>query len=152
MVRLSGQRGVFRRSQRVPAENLLGGVEETEFKCVMSGLNNTRLTAAAGALGVCQGLINESVKYARTRIQFGQAVGKFQMIQEELARMKVETEAARLLIYKAAAQKDAGYLENVVETVITRPSLFHWLLQTLRLGHQWPTDVKLKISSQIQFL
>lgn len=105
---------------RVPSENLLGGMEETGFKCVMSGLNNTRLTAAAGALGVCQGLIDESVKYARTRIQFGQAVGKFQMIQEELARMKVETEAARLLIYKAAAQKDAGYLENVVETVMCK--------------------------------
>lgn len=111
---------VFFDDVKVPAENLMGGKEETGFECVMAGLNNTRLTAAAGAVGVCQGMIDESVKYAKTRKQFGQAVGKFQMIQEELARMAVETEAARLLVYNAASQKDAGKLENVRETVMAK--------------------------------
>ena len=77
----------------VPAENLLGGVENQGFKFVVSGLNNTRLSASAGALGVSQALIEESIRYAKTREQFGQQVGQFQMVQEELARMIAETEA-----------------------------------------------------------
>jgi glutaryl-CoA dehydrogenase (non-decarboxylating) len=104
----------------VPAENLLGGAENKGFECVMSGLNNTRLSAAAGAVGVSQGLIDEAIKYAKDRVQFGKAVGEFQMVQEELARMIVETEAARLLTYRCARQKDAGYLHNVRETVMAK--------------------------------
>ena len=104
----------------VPAENLLGGEEEKGFECVMSGLNNTRLTAAAGALGVSQGLIDEAKKYANEREQFGKPIGKFQMVQEELARMIVETEAARLMTYKCAVQKDAGNFGNVLETVMAK--------------------------------
>ena len=104
----------------VPAENLLGGEEGKGFECVMSGLNNTRLTAAAGAIGVSQGLIDEAKKYANEREQFGKPIGKFQMVQEELARMIVETEAARLMTYKSAAQKDAGNLGNVLDTVMAK--------------------------------
>lgn len=104
----------------VPAENLLGRVEERGFECAMSGLNNTRLTAAAGAVGVSQGLIDAAIKYAQQREQFGQPIGKFQMVQEELARMISETEAARLLVYRAAAQKDDGSLDNVLETVMAK--------------------------------
>ena len=104
----------------VPAENLLGGVENQGFKFVVSGLNNTRLSASAGALGVSQALIEESIRYAKTREQFGQQVGQFQMVQEELARMIAETEAARLLVYQSAMQKDAGILNNTRETVIAK--------------------------------
>lgn len=102
----------------VPAENLLGGAEGKGFECVMSGLNNTRLTAAAGAIGVSQGLIDEAVKYAKEREQFGKQIGEFQMVQEELARMIVETEAARLMVYRSAVQKDEGRHGNVLETVM----------------------------------
>ena len=104
----------------VPVENLLGGVEGKGFECVMSGLNNTRLTAAAGAVGVSQGLIDEAIKYAQEREQFGKPIGQFQMVQEELGRMIVETEAARLMVYRCAAQKDAGNLGNVLETVMAK--------------------------------
>ena len=104
----------------VPAENLLGGVEGKGFACAMSGLNNTRLTAAAGAVGVSQGLIDEAIKYAQEREQFGKPIGQFQMVQEELGRMIVETEAARLMVYRCAAQKDAGNLGNVLETVMAK--------------------------------
>ena len=104
----------------VPAENLLGDVEGKGFECVMSGLNNTRLTAAAGAVGVSQGLIDEAIKYAQEREQFGKAIGQFQMVQEELGRMIVETEAARLMVYRCATQKDAGNLGNVLETVMAK--------------------------------
>ena len=104
----------------VPAENLLGGTENRGFEYVMSSLNNTRLSAAAGAVGACQGLIDEAIKYAKERVQFGKAIGQFQMVQEELARMLVETEAARLLTYRCARQKDVGYLHNVRETVMAK--------------------------------
>jgi len=105
---------------KVPADDLLGGQEGQGFACVMAGLDNTRLTAAAGALGVTFGLIDEAVKYAQQREQFGQPIGKFQMVQEELARMIVEAEAARLLTYRCAAQKDAGFLHNTLETSMAK--------------------------------
>jgi glutaryl-CoA dehydrogenase (non-decarboxylating) len=85
----------------------------------MGSLDNTRLTAAAGAVGVSQGLIDEAVNYAKTREQFGQPVGQFQMVQEELARMIVETEAARLLTYRCAWQKDEG-IRNSLETSMAK--------------------------------
>ncbi|MBI4767131.1 MAG: acyl-CoA dehydrogenase family protein, partial [Deltaproteobacteria bacterium] len=111
---------VFFDEVEVPAENLLGGQEGKGFECAMAGLDNTRLTAAAGALGVCQGLIDEAVKYAREREQFGSAIGTFQMIQEELARMIVETEAARLMTYSCAQEKDAGNIYNTLETSMAK--------------------------------
>jgi glutaryl-CoA dehydrogenase (non-decarboxylating) len=104
----------------VPAENLLGKKEGKGFEHAMSGLNNTRLTAAAGAVGVSQGLINEAKKYAKEREQFGKPIGKFQMVQEELARMIVETEAARLMTYRCAVQKDNGNIHNNLETSMAK--------------------------------
>ncbi len=111
---------VFFDEVEVPEENLLGGEEEKGFQCMMGSLDNTRLTAAAGAVGVSQALIDEAVKYANEREQFGQAVGKFQMVQEELARMIVETEAARLMTYRCAVQKDEGNLHNTLETCMAK--------------------------------
>ncbi len=111
---------VFFDDVRVPVENILGGEEEKGFAHCMSGLNNTRLTAASGAVGGCQGLLDATVKYAQTREQFGQAVGQFQMVQEEIARMAVETDAARLLVYRSAMQKDDGIHNNVLETVMAK--------------------------------
>ncbi len=90
---------------KVPIENLLGE-EGKGFYYTMAGLSNTRITAAAGAVGAGQGLLDESVKYAQERVQFGQAIGKFQMVQEMIGRMAVEVEAARLLTYKVAVLKD----------------------------------------------
>jgi glutaryl-CoA dehydrogenase (non-decarboxylating) len=104
----------------VPAGNLLGEEEGKGFGQAMSGLDNTRLTAAAGAVGVSQGLIDEAIKYAREREQFGKPIGEFQMVQEELARMIVETEAARLMTYRCAAQKDAGNTRNTLETSMAK--------------------------------
>ena len=104
----------------VPAENLLGGEEGRGFAYVMGSLDNTRLTAAAGALGMGQALIDESIKYSNEREQFGRPIGKFQMVQEELARMIVENEAARLMVYRCAMQKDRGNLHNTLETCMAK--------------------------------
>ena len=111
---------IFFDEVRVPKENLLGQEAGRGFECVLAGLNNTRLTAAAGALGVSLEMIDQSIKYAKSREQFGKPIGQYQMIQEELARMAVETEASRLLVYKSAIQKDSGILNNTFETVMAK--------------------------------
>jgi len=103
----------------VPVENLLGQ-EGKGFEYCMASLDNTRLTAAAGAVGVSQGLIDEAIKYAKEREQFGRPIGKFQMVQEELGRMIVETEAARLLTYRCAMQKDMENTHNTLETSMAK--------------------------------
>jgi len=111
---------IFFEDVEVPGENLMGGEEGRGFAQAMGGLDNTRLTAAAGALGMGQALIDESVKYANEREQFGTPIGRFQMVQEELARMIVETEAARLMVYRCAMQKDRGNLHNTLETCMAK--------------------------------
>ncbi len=104
---------------RVPASNLLGG-EGKGFSHLMQELISTRLSAAAGAVGSCQAAVDEAIKYATERRQFGQPVGEFQMVQEVIARMVVETEAARALVWRCALQKDRGLLNNMRETVIAK--------------------------------
>ena len=74
----------------------------------MQDLNNTRLTTAAGSVGASQAVLDEAINYAKQRKQFGQEIGQFQMVQDSIARMVVETEAARWLTYRAAARRDQG--------------------------------------------
>lgn len=104
---------------KVPVNNLLGEAGQG-FKIMMRCFDNLRLTAAARAVGNCQALIDESVKYATQRVQFGQEIGQFQMVQEVIARMVVETEAARLLTYRCASQRDKGILNNTLETSMAK--------------------------------
>ena len=104
---------------RIPAGNLLGE-EGKGFGYLMQELSSTRLSAAAGAVGTCQAAVDESVKYANERSQFGQPIAQFQMVQEVIARMVAETEAARALLWRCAIQKDRGLLNNMRETVIAK--------------------------------
>lgn len=90
---------------RVPQEALVGR-EGEGFKLCMWQLDNTRLSCAARAVGVAAACLKAAVQYANERTQFGQPIGKFQMIQDEIAQMAVEEEAARFLLYRAAWQKD----------------------------------------------
>lgn len=78
------------------------------FKICMTQLDNTRLCCASRAVGVAQAALDASVKYANEREQFGQKISDFQMIQEQIAEMAVEIEAARLLVYRAAWLVDQG--------------------------------------------
>jgi glutaryl-CoA dehydrogenase (non-decarboxylating) len=102
---------VFLTNTRVPMENILGQPGDGA-KIVFSSLNQTRLSAAAGAVGVAQACLDASVKYCRERKQFGKPIGEFQMNQDMIAQMSAEIEAARLLVYKAAWAKDQGRLNN----------------------------------------
>ncbi|MEK7449294.1 MAG: glutaryl-CoA dehydrogenase Acd [Planctomycetota bacterium] len=92
---------------KIPKENLLGAPGDG-FKICMMMLDNTRLSCAVRAVGVAQGALDDSIKYAQEREQFGKKIAEFEMIQDELAQMYVDIQAARLLVYRAAALKDKG--------------------------------------------
>jgi glutaryl-CoA dehydrogenase (non-decarboxylating) len=104
---------------RIPAGNLLGA-EGKGFGYLMQELISTRLSAAAGAVGTCQAALDEAVKYANERRQFGKPIAEFQMVQEVIARMVAETEAARALVWRCAIQKDRGLVTNNRETVLAK--------------------------------
>ncbi|MDD2979425.1 MAG: acyl-CoA dehydrogenase [Hespellia sp.] len=89
----------------VPKENLLGEVGKG-FRLAMSTLDGGRVGIAAQALGIAEGAIDETVKYVSERMQFGRRISQFQNTQFELAKMKANTEAAKLLVYQAACAKD----------------------------------------------
>jgi len=101
---------------RVPDSARLGD-EGEGFKVAMSALDNGRISLAAGAVGIAQGCLDACLAYAAERRQFGRAIGSFQLVQELLADMAVEAEAARLLTWKAAALADAGGRHTVESSV-----------------------------------
>jgi len=99
---------------KVPKENILGNPGDGA-KIVFGSLNQTRLSAAAGGVGLAQACLDSVLKYANEREQFGKPIGQYQMIQDMIAQMVCEIEAARLVVYKAAWQKDQGNLNNTLE-------------------------------------
>ena len=92
---------------RVPEENLLGP-RGGGFKQFLHILDIGRIGVAAMGVGLAQGALDEALAYAKERRAFGQPISKFQAIQSKLADMATEIEAARLLTYKAAWEKDQG--------------------------------------------
>jgi alkylation response protein AidB-like acyl-CoA dehydrogenase len=92
---------------RVPEENLLGE-RGAGFRQFLHILDIGRIGVAAMGVGLAQGALDEALAYARQRKAFGRAISKFQAIQIKLADMSSEIEAARLLVHKAAFEKDAG--------------------------------------------
>jgi acyl-CoA dehydrogenase len=96
---------------RVPASALIGGREGVGFKTAMKVLDRGRLHLGAVCVGLAERLIEESVRYARERKQFGKPIGEFQLIQAMLADSRTEAYAARSMVVDAARRRDAG--ENV---------------------------------------
>jgi alkylation response protein AidB-like acyl-CoA dehydrogenase len=92
---------------RVPRDNVLGVVGQG-MKIGFDTLDTGRIGIAAQALGIAQGAFEASVKYARERRQFNRPIGTFQSIQNYIADMATEIDAARLLLHRACARKDAG--------------------------------------------
>lgn len=99
---------------KVPKENILGKPGDGA-KILFGSLNQTRLQAAAGGVGLAQACLDTAIQYAKEREQFGKPIGNFQMNQDLLAQVACEIEAARLMVYKAAWQKEQGQLNNVFE-------------------------------------
>jgi alkylation response protein AidB-like acyl-CoA dehydrogenase len=98
---------LFLEDVRVPNSNRLGD-EGKGFKVAMSALDTGRMSLAAGSVGIAQGALEASVSYSQERTQFSRPIARFQLVQELIADMAVETEAARLLTWKVAALADAG--------------------------------------------
>jgi short/branched chain acyl-CoA dehydrogenase len=92
---------------RVPEENLLGQ-RGKGFGQFLQTLDDGRVAIGALAVGLCQGALDESVKYAKEREAFGKPIGSFQGLQFKIADMKVRTELSRLAVYKAAWLRDQG--------------------------------------------
>ena len=109
------------------------GIDQTRFqegdilgkpgdgtKIVFGSLNQTRLSAAAGGIGLAQACLDAATAYCGEREQFGKPIGKFQMNQDLIAQIACEIEAARLMVYKAAWQKDQGQRGNTLEVAMAK--------------------------------
>ena len=107
---------VFLDDFKVPIENRLG--EEGEgFQIVMQALQAGRVTVAAKALGVARACFDDAVRYANERMGKGPPIGKFQMIQSDIADIAASIEASRLLVYDAARRMDAGLPCNRIAAI-----------------------------------
>ena len=92
---------------QVPDSNVLGAVG-TGYKVAIETLNEGRIGIGAQMLGLAQGALDHTLRYVRERHQFGRPIADFQGVQFQLAQMRTELEAARLMVYNAARLKDAG--------------------------------------------
>jgi butyryl-CoA dehydrogenase len=92
---------------RVPAASLLGK-EGQGFKQALVTLDGGRISIGAMALGLAQAAFDQAVRYSKERVQFGQPIASFQAVQWMIADMATEIDAARMMVYRAAARKDAG--------------------------------------------
>ncbi|PTL56323.1 acyl-CoA dehydrogenase family protein [Paraconexibacter algicola] len=102
----------------VPDDMVLGEVGQG-FKIAMTSLDSGRYSVAAGCVGICQGSLEESVKYAQERRQFDRPIASFQLVQAMIAEMRVKTDAARMLTLRAGWLKDQGR-PNTTETSIAK--------------------------------
>ena len=114
--RKMGQRGahtadVIFENCRVPAENVIGGKEGMGFKTAMKVLEKGRIHIAAICVGVAERMLEDALRYAMERRQFGQPIAEFQLVQAMLADSKMEAYAARCMVIDAARRRDNG--ENV---------------------------------------
>jgi butyryl-CoA dehydrogenase len=91
----------------VADDALLGEVGDG-FKVAMTALDSGRYSVAAGCVGICQGSLEASVRYSKERIQFGRPIASFQLVQEMISDIAVQTDAARMLVWRAGHLKDTG--------------------------------------------
>jgi len=102
----------------VGEDAMLGQVGDG-FKVAMSALDSGRYSVAAGCVGICQGCVDASVRYAQEREQFGRPIAGFQLVQAMIADMVVDTDASRMLVWRAGYFKDAGK-PSTTETSIAK--------------------------------
>ena len=92
----------------VPASGLLGGVEGLGFRQLMATFESSRIQTAARAIGVAQAAMEQALRYAQDRVQFGEPIVNFPRVADKIAMMAAEIMMARQLTYFAARQKDSG--------------------------------------------
>ncbi|GAB3660214.1 acyl-CoA dehydrogenase family protein [Nocardioides korecus] len=98
---------LFLTDVRVPASAMLGE-EGTGFKIAMSSLDKGRVAVAAGCVGIVQGCLEIAVEHSVTRTQFGRTIASFQLVQDMIADISLDADAARLLVWRAADLIDRG--------------------------------------------
>ncbi len=101
-----------------PEDAVLGEVGDG-FKVAMTALDSGRYSVAAGCVGICQGCVDASVRYSKEREQFGRPIASFQLVQAMISNMVLETDAARMLVWRAGWLKDSGK-PNTTETSIAK--------------------------------
>jgi alkylation response protein AidB-like acyl-CoA dehydrogenase len=106
-IRASSTTELVLESVLVPGQNVLGEVGKG-YKVAIETLNEGRIGIGAQMVGLAQGALDHTVKYAQEREQFGKPIGSFQGVQFQIAQMAVDVEAARLMVYNAARLKDEG--------------------------------------------
>src|SRR6266545_265780 len=121
---------LFFENVEVPAENLIGE-EGRGFEIAMYGLDQGRFTVAAGACGVISACLERSVEYARERETFGQAIGRYQFVQDMVAEMVLGYETSKLLVMQAAWMKNEGK-RNTRETSLAK---WHATESAFRAAH-----------------
>ncbi len=92
---------------KVPRENVIGEIGNG-YKIAIETLNEGRIAIGAQMIGLARGALDHAVAYAKERKQFGRSIGEFQAVQFDLAKMAIDVEAARLLVYNGARLRDAG--------------------------------------------
>ena len=115
-LRASDTGELFLENVRVPDSARLGKVGEG-FKIAMSALDNGRYGVASGCVGIAQHALDCSIEYGKQRIAFQKPIAGFQLVQEMLANMFVETQAARLLVYQAGEAKNRGERSTIPVSV-----------------------------------
>jgi len=104
---------------RIPAANRLGA-DGDGFKLGLATLDRLRPTVGAAACGMAQRALSEALQHAAARRQFGRPLAEFQLVQEKLARMATDLTAARLLVYRAAWEKDKGAERVTLEAAMAK--------------------------------
>jgi isovaleryl-CoA dehydrogenase len=96
----------------VPEENVLGEINKGVY-VLMSGLDYERLVLAAGPVGIMQSAFEITQDYLKTRTQFGQPIGSFQLMQGKIAEMYTKLQASRAMLYSCTKMVDNGHLTNL---------------------------------------
>jgi alkylation response protein AidB-like acyl-CoA dehydrogenase len=109
----SGCYELFFDNVRIPADRLFGGEEGKGFALLRNILNDIRVHTAALGLGIARAAYEESLEYAKQRVAYGRPIIKWQAIQHKLAKMRVDIDAAKLMIYYAAWRMDQGLPVNI---------------------------------------
>jgi butyryl-CoA dehydrogenase len=102
----------------VDEDGMLGEIGDG-FKIAMTSLDSGRYSVAAGCVGICQGCVEHSIAYSKEREQFGRPIASFQLVQAMIADMILQTDAARMLVWRAGYLKDTGK-PNTTETSIAK--------------------------------
>lgn len=134
---------------RVPAEDLLGGVEGQGLKQALSALEVGRLNIAGRSVGIAQAAYEAALEYAKERRAFGQPIAAFQGIQLRLADMATEIQAARLLTWWAASKRDAGDradMESGMAKLFASEVAIRCSLQSMRIhgGYGYSTELDIE--------